>query len=225
LGCDRLIMSKIGKLGPLDPIVWHPNRGWVPVRAITDIPRTLEQDLDAFGCKHDKLKPKEILSIKAESIIKPMSEQADPYIHAAYSRSADVARKYGEKVFLAKGIGKERSGRCLNQLITVYPIHAFELDADDLKDISTYHNVIDVVDPSEDIEDEMLDLLLTFHVLGIKCAQKNEPLNQAIIGISEPEEQHPEENGKRCVAKTKSGKRCKNRAAGESKYCGIHKKK
>jgi hypothetical protein len=30
---------------------------------------------------------------------------------------------------------------------------------------------------------------------------------------------------KKCVAKTKSGKKCKNKAAGKSKYCASHKKR
>lgn len=29
---------------------------------------------------------------------------------------------------------------------------------------------------------------------------------------------------KRCAAKTKSGKKCKNKAAGRSKFCAVHKK-
>lgn len=29
----------------------------------------------------------------------------------------------------------------------------------------------------------------------------------------------------RCAAKTKDGKRCKNSAAGKSKFCGVHKGK
>ncbi len=29
----------------------------------------------------------------------------------------------------------------------------------------------------------------------------------------------------RCPAKTKAGKKCKNKAAGKSKYCASHKKR
>ena len=183
LGADELIISKIGKLGPLDPVVNHPKHGWIPVRAITDIPRVLAQDLHQFQGSGGELPPDRMIAIKAEAIIRPMAQQADPYIHAAFALTPEVAKKYGEKVLAAKKVSREKCAKCLDYLIHAYPIHGFELDARELKENPTFKDVVKVSEPSKAVEDHMMDLLKTFLLLEEKHRQDGEGLQRPLIEL------------------------------------------
>ena len=186
LGSDSLVMSKIAKLGPLDPVTIHPQFGWLPVRAITDVPKVLEEELHKFKGGGGDLAPREMMSLKSEAIIKPMAEQANPYLHAAYMRTSEIAKIYGEKVFAAKKVSKERAAKCLEHLITVYPIHGYELDARELQENVIFKDVINVLTPSKEQENHMMDLLMAFVLLDQKHRQRGEETRNPMIDLVLP---------------------------------------
>jgi len=193
LGADELVPSKIGKLGPLDPVTRHPELGWLPVRAITDVPRVLSEEIHEFKGKGGELPPERLISLKADAIIKPMAEQADPYLHAAFAKTASVARMYGEKVFAAKKVSRERAGKCLEHLITVYPIHGYELDANELHENPVFRDVVKIASPSRADEDCMMDLLMAFLLLDQRRRQRGDPLRSRLIDLvtsRRPHERH-----------------------------------
>lgn len=183
LGADELILSKIGKLGPLDPVTIHPRHGWLPVRAITDIPQMLEQELHRFRGAGGELPPDRMISIKADAIIKPMAQQADPYMHAGYAHTAETAKKYGEKVLTAKKVPREKCIKCLDGLVHAYPIHGFELDARELRENPAFKDVVKVTTPNPEVENQMMDLLKTFLVLEDKHRQSSDSLQAPYIDL------------------------------------------
>jgi len=124
-----------------------------------------------------------LISLKAEAIIKPMAEQADPYLHAAFAKTASVARMYGEKVFAAKKVSRERAGKCLEHLITVYPIHGYELDANELHENPIFRDVVKITNPSKADEDCMMDLLMAFLLLDQRRRQRGDPLRGTLIDL------------------------------------------
>ena len=187
LGADELVMSKIAKLGPLDPVTIHPKFGWIQVRAITDVPKVLEDELHRFKGGGGDLPPNEMMSLKSEAIIKPMAQQADPYLHAAFARTSEVAKIYGQKVFSAKKVSKERAAKCLEHLVTVYPIHGYELDAVEIRENPVFNGVVNVATPSKEQEDHMMDLLMAFLLLDQKHRQSGEEPRVPLIDLLNPE--------------------------------------
>ena len=187
LGADELVMSKIAKLGPLDPVTILPKYGWIQVRAITDVPKVLEDELHRFKGGGGDLSPKEMMTLKSEAIIKPMALQTDPYLHAAFARTSEVAKIYGQKVFAAKKVSKERAGKCLEHLVTVYPIHGYELDAVEIKENPVFSGVVNVITPTKDQEDNMMDLLMAFLLLDQKHRQSGEEPRAPLIDLLNPE--------------------------------------
>lgn len=194
IGADGVIMSKIGKLGPLDSQIFNPRLGyWVPVRAVTDVPRVLEQELHKFEGRGTGLRPDRNINIKAQTIIKPMADQVDPYLLAAHARSGEGARKYGERVMSMRKamVAPERVSKCLQHLTVGYPIHGFELDLMELKESPLFRSVVNSVPAAPAVEQQMMDFLTTLMALEQKHQEMGEPLSAPLIDLIRPTVRHP----------------------------------
>lgn len=186
LGADKVYLSKIGNLGPLDPQVRHP--GWdehIPVRAIRDIPDVLEKGLESSSGEVNN-------NLKGESIIKPIAEQVDPYILADHEETPEVAVRYGRKILSQRGISKQIADRCLNTLIE-FPAHTYNIDLHEIKANPSLSDAIDAKGISqlpngEQLEEQIIALLNLYLIWDYKHLKQGEGGVEPVIELIHPEE-------------------------------------
>lgn len=172
LGADQVVLTKIGKLGPLDPQVPHPERGnFVPVRSITNIPDVLEE---ALAPTTGDVSVRE----KGDAIVKPIAEQVDPYYLTQHDKTADLAREYGRKLLSRRNISDTRAKRCLDYLIE-YPTHSYSVDLHEIQNNPSLSNVIDCCDIFEteggsEIEMELIYLINFYMYWDYKNIKRDE---------------------------------------------------
>ncbi len=160
LGSDNIYLSDIGKIGPLDPQVFHPNYGkegcYIPVRAITDIPDVLEKALETNEESNVSEK------IKGDAIIKPIAEQVDPYILTCHQETSNLAKEYGRKLIQRKGASEKKIDQLLDFLIN-YPVHSYGVDYREINSDSKF-NVLDADKIKNLRGGEKLEEIVTFMV-------------------------------------------------------------
>lgn len=154
LGADKVVLSDIGKLGPLDPQIQHPEYGgYMPVRSVTDIPTVLEKGLTSEG----SVSPE----VKGEAIIKPIAKQVDPYILTMHERTTDLARDYGKKILTDRGYNIAMAERCIDYLIE-YPSHSYSVDLREIKENKSLSDVINASGFDELSRGDQIEFALTY---------------------------------------------------------------
>lgn len=135
LGADKVVLTDIGKLGPLDPQIQHPETDeYMPVRSITDIPEVLEESL----VPNTGLDPE----VKGKAIIRPIAEQVDPYHLTVHQKTTDLAREYGQKILTDRGFSEAKAKRCIDYLVE-YPTHTYSVDLIEIDENTSLNSVID----------------------------------------------------------------------------------
>lgn len=191
LGADQVILTKIGKLGPLDPQIPHPERGnFVPVRSITDIPDVLEE---ALAPTTGDVSVKE----KGDAIVKPIAKQVDPYYLTQHDKTADLAREYGRKLLSRRNISDTRAKRCLDYLIE-YPTHSYSVDLHEIQNNPSLNNVIDCYDISKadagnEVEMELIYLINFYMYWDHKHIKRDEARVDPTMEFVYPEDTEQQE--------------------------------
>lgn len=184
LGADKVILSEIGKLGPLDPQIPHPETGrYMPVRSVTEIPEVLEKGLATSETDVP-------VEIKGESIIKPIAEQVDPYYLTEHEKTADLAREYGQKLLSQRDIDETLAERCLDYLIE-YPTHSYSVDLPEINSTPDLSSVINAqrlqdIDEGNEIEQDLIMMLSLFLHFDQKYILRGEPRAEPKIKIVDP---------------------------------------
>lgn len=153
-GANKLIMSPISELGPLDKPMVHPNNETARISAL-DIVKSIDGMLDIAKDREKKL-AREInnefgipmhqsLSLASTSIsnlISPMLCNEDVKIYNQAQRLLQIAETYG-KEFLkdhmfaylkSDKLRENAAGFVIRRLVWLYPDHAFAIRRNELKD-------------------------------------------------------------------------------------------
>lgn len=185
LGADKVYLSKIGNLGPLDPQVQHPEKkDYIPVRAVSEIPDVLEKGLQSVTSDVQD-------DLKGQSIIKPIAEQVDPYMLAGHEETPEVAKRYGRKLLTRRNISEQIAERCLETLLE-FPSHTFNIDLHEIQANPSLANAIDASDISEltngrELEERLILLLNFFLLWDYKYLKQGEPRVDPKIEIFHPD--------------------------------------
>lgn len=153
-GADRLIMSPVSELGPLDKPMIHPANETARISAL-DIVKSIDGMLDTAEEREKKFAQelnselgipiRQSLELASESIsklISPMLCREDVKIYNQAMRLLGIAEKYATE-FLNKHMLKyikneklrERIARLLiRQLVWLYPDHSFAIRRNELRD-------------------------------------------------------------------------------------------
>lgn len=154
LGADKIIMSPISELGPLDKPMWHPAQEGKIISAL-DIVRSLGSIIDTATNKQRNLadrlvrdssiKKERAIELAGESIAKlltPVFNKEDARTYNEAMRFLLIAENYG-KEFLTEHMlkyVKDKSLRekvakiIMNNLVWEYPEHGFAIRRKELKD-------------------------------------------------------------------------------------------
>lgn len=187
LGADKLAFSEIGKLGPLDPQIPHPEKGYyMPVRSVTEIPEVLEKGLASSGNDVP-------IEVKGEAIIKPIAEQVDPYYLTEHEKTADLAREYGQKLLTQRDFNETHAQRCLDYLIE-YPTHSYSVDLHEINSTPDLNQIINAVSVKSlenggELERNLILMLNFFLHFDQKYIMKGEPRAEPRIEFIDPMEQ------------------------------------
>lgn len=134
LGSDKIYLSEIAELGPIDPIVSHPimPRLLIPARAVQIF---LEEVLPTLIERYRSEVTEYFLKID--------------YTHVGFCRSAiEVSREYAKRLLCQyhlktkKGNLEEEANRIINDLIS-YPAHDFVIDYEEAKRLGLNVELLD----------------------------------------------------------------------------------
>lgn len=184
LGADSVILTKIGKLGPLDPQIPHPTEGgFMPVRSVTEIPDVLEKALAPSSGEVGA-------TAKGEAIVKPIAEQVDPYYLTRHEKTADLAREYGQKLLSRRNISETLARRCLDYLIE-YPTHSYSVDLQEIQDNHSLGNVINCedianIDRGTQIEHNLIYMVNYFLYWDYKHSKQDDVRRDPLIEFVYP---------------------------------------
>lgn len=153
-GADKLIMSSISELGPLDKPMMHPDKETARISAL-DIVKSIDDMLDAAKDREKTLAQEfntdfgipiqKSLALASDSIsklISPMLVREDVKIYNQAKRLLTIAQKYGTEFLnghMLKYIDKEKlrgkiTDMVIRRLVWLYPDHGFAIRRDELRE-------------------------------------------------------------------------------------------
>jgi hypothetical protein len=157
LGSDKLFMSDLGELGPIDVQLRKPDEvgertsGLTPIQALQFLETQSRQLFDRHF-KYLRFSDDLIFSTKMAAelatnitvgLLKPIYEQIDPIRLAEVDRSLKISSEYGERI----GLNNLKEG-ALERLLVRYPSHGFVIDRREARDL--FQNV---AKPCEKLEE------------------------------------------------------------------------
>jgi len=153
-GADKLIMSSISELGPLDKPMMHPDKETARISAL-DIVKSIDDMLDAAKDREKTLAQEfntefgipiqKSLALASDSIsklISPMLCREDVKIYNQAKRLLTIAQKYGTEFLnghMLKYINGEKlrgkiADMVVRRLVWLYPDHGFAIRRDELRE-------------------------------------------------------------------------------------------
>jgi len=152
LAADEIYLTKIGELGPIDPIVSHPYSPdlMIPARAVKDF---IEQTLPALIKNYGPAVADYLLKID--------------YAHVGFCiQSTNSAKEYASRILVnygLKGLKKKeeriRKAEKIIKILMSYPVHDFVIDYEEAKKIGLNVNLV---------ENELEKLLWTIYSRNTK---------------------------------------------------------
>lgn len=169
LGADRIIMSEISELGPLDTQIAESRQGDVQYKSALNGFKALEQvqthaleNLDLATrviYERSGLKMLEAIELAIEFSGKTSAclyNQLDPMNIGEYKRSLEISERYGHLILIRlMGWSEEKAHYVAMSLIYDYPSHDSIIDMEDLKGLG--FNVVEI----DGNEKEVLDKIKT----------------------------------------------------------------
>lgn len=143
LGADKVVISEVGKLGPLDPQIDHPElSARTPLRAVSDIPEVLSE---ALASGNNSVDPE----LRGEHVVKPIAKQVDPYFLTQYKEGDELAKEYGTRVLTRRGVSEKKAKRCLEYLVNPPSSHLYRVDLQEIQSTQRLSDVINARGMSE----------------------------------------------------------------------------
>lgn len=169
LGADRIIMSEVSELGPLDTQIAESRQGDVQYKSALNGFKALEQvqthaleNLDLATrviYERSGLKMLEAIELAIEFSGKTSAclyNQLDPMNIGEYKRSLEISERYGHLILIRlMGWSEEKAHSVAMSLIYDYPSHDSIIDMEDLKGLG--FNVVEI----DGNEKEVLDKIKT----------------------------------------------------------------
>lgn len=178
LGADRILMSPIAELGPLDPIIQISDQEGstaIPGFAIRNATHILEKEIEA--CKDP-----EIRKLKAEHILGPIAVKIDPYLLATVYDMPELATKYGKKILQSRKYAPAIAERICKTLTELgHPSHGYVVDLDEAKEIG-----LRAVEMPETVENLSSSLLLVLNLYERARSRNSHPMRSVYIRFYEP---------------------------------------
>jgi hypothetical protein len=176
IGADKILMSPIAELGPLDPIIMVDGEP-VPAFAIRDAPKVLEREIES--CKDS-----EVRALKAEHILGPIAVKINPYLLSSVSDLPSLAKDYGKKILLARRYKEAVAERVMSRLTELgHPSHGYVVDLEEAINLGLNAEEMD-----KEIEDLFSLLLLLLRLYESACQRNGHPIDKAIIKLYSPKE-------------------------------------
>jgi len=170
IGADKILMSPIAELGPLDPIIQFENGTEIPAFAIRNAPKVLEREIES--CKDP-----EVRKLKAEHILGPIAVKIDPYVLADVSDTPELAKRYGKKILLARGYKGPTAERIVNRLTELgAPSHGYVVDLEEAKNLELRAEEMD-----EKVEALSSLLLHVLRMYESACRRNGHPISRPMI--------------------------------------------
>jgi len=154
LAADKLIMSCVSELGPLDKPMKHPDDEMVTISAL-DIAKSLDNILNTAIDKQKVLatqlvdqyrissaKCLEIAGKFVSDLISPMIAKQDVKIYNTALRLLNIAEMYGQEILTKnmlkyvkeEGLRDKIADMIIKKLVWEYPDHGFAIRRDELRD-------------------------------------------------------------------------------------------
>jgi hypothetical protein len=192
LGAERVVLSDIAHLGPLDPQVLSKRRGkffvverqspleaFQAVRYLREIALTTLDVGMNFMQDHLVAPGPALEAAKALSmeLARPMLEKIEPYDLGAFALDSSLARFYCQRVCQpTEPHKKTQRAADYRALVDKYPSHDFVIDKSEAETLG-----LDICEPSEaldDLFDELRDFLTEFDDAGHRARE-----NTGYIGL------------------------------------------
>lgn len=151
LGANEIIMGPLGALGPLDPMIRHPNLGWIPGMAIRRSLEVLNGELK---------ESRSGISNKGKYIVLPMANQIDPLLFSTVSDLVKAAIPYALDLLSKAGKREDEAKKLINILIEGYPTHGIGINRENAKKLG-----FNVVDVAPEIHECAFDILKCYQVI------------------------------------------------------------
>lgn len=194
IAADKILMSPIAELGPLDPIVYFSDGETIPAFAIRNAPKTLEKEIES--CKNS-----EVRKLKAEHILGPIAVKIDPYVLSSVQDIPGLVKSYGKKLLTARGYKTTVADRIVGRLTELgRSSHAYVVDLEESKSLG-----IRAEEMGDEIESKTLALLHLLLMYESACKRNEHAINAPIIRMY-PFEKKKRKVGKRAKTKPKEEK-------------------
>ena len=175
IGADKILMSPIAELGPLDPIIELSNGATIPGYAIRQATKVLENEI--ASCKDE-----EVRALKAEHILGPIAVKIDPYLLSGVSETPELAKRYGKKILVARGYKPATAERVVKKLVELgIASHGYVIDKEEASSLE-----LKVEDMSSDMEDKSFLLLMLLRMYEMACDRNGHPRKTPFIKLYNP---------------------------------------
>ena len=194
IAADKILMSPIAELGPLDPIVHFSDGETIPAFAIRNAPKTLEKEIES--CKDS-----EVRKLKAEHILGPIAVKIDPYILSSVQDIPSLVKSYGKKLLITRGYKSTAADRIVGKLTELgRSSHGYVVDLEESKSLG-----VRAEDMGDEVESKTLALLHLLRMYEFACKRNEHAINTPIIRIY-PFEKKKRKAGKKAKTKPKEKK-------------------
>ncbi|MGI5901010.1 MAG: SDH family Clp fold serine proteinase [Desulfitobacteriia bacterium] len=153
LGADEVVMGPISELGPIDPLVKHPNYRdcWIPVRALRCCFEYLEEM--AYNTSNPEV---------SEIIINTVLNKLDPWLIGDYEKVLKASKQYAESLlskYMLKD-KKEKIGAVTHSLTNGYFSHGYPIGRQEAKEMG-----LSVTEASGELWEIIWELYLLYQTM------------------------------------------------------------
>lgn len=159
LGADEVVMGPISELGPIDPLVKHPEYKdfWIPVQAF----RCCFEYIEELANKSSNPEVTEI-------IIKALLNKLDPWLLGDYEKALKASKQYAESLlskFMLRN-DKARIREVTEALTNSYYSHGYPICRQEAKDLG-----LTITEASGELWDVIWKLYLVYEGMfcNVKC--------------------------------------------------------
>lgn len=174
LGADKLLLSELSELGPLDTQIKEQQEGQPPTytsalnefKALEQVRLHTLESLDIATkliIQRSGLKISEAVSLASQFTGRTSAklyEQLSPTNIGKYARALEVGEQYGIRILMTlMGWSEENAKHSISTLVKSYPAHGFVIDLEELKRLGL---------PAEKVNPNVLELVCDLRLLLLK---------------------------------------------------------
>lgn len=151
LGSDEIVMGPLSELGPIDPLVQHPNYKnlWVPIQSIRYCVDFAQKTLEHYSDSKTIIK-----------VLEPLLDKLDPWLIGDYEKAIRASEQYAQHLlrqYMFKD-DPEKASEVTRTMIDGYFSHGYSINRDEAETKLG----LKIVRPSEDMWDLIWSLFLDY---------------------------------------------------------------